>query len=88
MVKGIELHYLDCETKFASLFLHITFQDWHRKLQLMNGATACYNNDVESCGGQKINPRCGHDFIIGLALMIGVSVYNEQGCNPLHAGGR
>ncbi len=75
-VKGIELHRLDRNIIFSTLFLHLMFRDWRASLQKMNAAIS-YHNEEES--ENNINLFTESEFVIGFALMIGASCYSDQG---------
>ena len=76
-VSGIELHRLERPTVFASLFLHLAFRDWNESLNKMNSKISQFNEGVPA--SQRVVLFSDHEFITGLALLIGASCYAEQG---------
>lgn len=77
-VTGIELQNFAREDVFANLFLHTMFQDWQASLNKMNVNISLHNEEGKK--GQQLIPLFEkHEFITGLALMIGASCYSDQG---------
>jgi len=78
-VSGIELHRLGRPIVFASLFLHLAFRDWNESLNKMSCKVSKFNEGVPAT--QRVALFQDHEFITGLALLIGASCYAEQSMN-------
>lgn len=75
-VKGIELHRADPSQIYSDLFLHIMFRDWRHSLKKMNAKITDHN---EKNSKALVPLFQDHEFITGLALMIGAACFSEQG---------
>jgi len=75
-VKGIELHRADPAQIYSDLLLHIMFRDWRQSLKQMNAKITEHN---ESNTKALVPLFQDHEFITGLALMIGAACFSEQG---------
>jgi len=54
------------------------FRDWQASLNKMNAMISLHNEEARR--GQQLVPLFEkHEFITGLALMIGASCYSDQG---------
>ena len=77
-ITGIELQNIPREEVMAQLFLHMMFRDWQASLNKMNAMISLHNEEARQ--GQQLVPLFEkHEFITGLALMIGASCYSDQG---------
>ena len=77
-ITGIELQNIPREEVMAQLFLHMMFRDWQASLNKMNAMISLHNEEARR--GQQLVPLFEkHEFITGLALMIGASCYSDQG---------
>jgi len=73
-------------SQFFFHFLHIMFQDWQAKLNLMNAAISAHNIDFDYSGSKKVNSFLEYEFNMGLTHMIRAGMYSNQGCNLWQAG--
>mmetsp|Transcript_10823 Transcript_10823/g.15631 ORF Transcript_10823/g.15631 Transcript_10823/m.15631 type:complete len:342 (+) Transcript_10823:234-1259(+) len=90
-IQGLELHRLDKKSIFAAMFLHLMFQDWKESLHKMNvKISANNNNNLDESGktNNKVSLFKDHEFITGLALMIGATLYSDQGSGLWDAGSK
>jgi hypothetical protein len=74
-VKGIELHRVDPAQIYSDLLLHIMFRDWRQSLKKMNAKITKHN---ESNTKALVPLFQDHEFITGLAPMIGAACFSEQ----------
>jgi len=81
-IQGLDLHRLEKKTIFAAMLLHLMFQDWKESLHKMNMKISTYNNNSDESSKNNNNKVAlfkDHEFITGLALMIGATLYSDQG---------
>ena len=74
--KGIELHRAEAAQIYSDLLLHIMLRDWRQSLKKMNAKITEHN---ESNTKALVPLFQDHEFITGLALMIGAECFSEQG---------